>query len=423
MSGSLIRSVKARQIISARGHPGLEATVITEDGTAGIAVATAGVSVGAHEVSFRYDGGDRWDGRGLSDAVALVNNVISSALHGVDASRQRQVDSILCELDGTPNKTKLGGNVTASVSAAVLKVGAASLNIPLYQHIGGVNALTLPTPGVETVVGSSRYGGGERSGGKPSYSFMAHGFPTFSEASYACWRLRKTFQGLLERRYKLTFISTDFLCVPAGIVTSDRELWDCMAEAIELLGYAGRVGIQVDVAAGTYYDAESDAFVGLFSREEKSRNDLISLYRRMVQDYPFVMLEDPLDETDYPGHALLTKQLGIAIVGDDLFTTNKHRLQAGIDAGACNTMLLKVNQVGTISEAFDVVDLAYRSHYAVMPCGSRGEGPDIADYAVGLNTGSIRESGFDSTTNRLLAIEAELGRDGVFLGRAGFPGK
>ena len=421
---SRIESVVARQIFSIRGHPGIEATVITGNGARGVAMATAGVSVGKHEVQFAYDGGERWGGLGVMKAVNNVSDIIAPALKGADATKQRKVDEILIELDGTPNKSRLGGNASASVSAAVLKAGAASLGIPLYQHIGGVNARTLPTPAAIAVVGSTRYGGGQKSGGKPSYSFMCYGFNTFSEASYACWEVQTAFQRLTREKYGLGISGAmpGFSLIPADLVEHDRELWDLMAEAINSSGNEGKAGIQVDVAAGTYYDKDKDVFVGLFSREDKTKADLINLYQDMVKDYPFVILEDPLDEDDYEGHALLAKELDIQIVGDDLFTTNVERLKHGIEVGACNTILLKVNQIGTISEACDVVQLAHSKGYGVMPCASRGEGPDIADYAVGLGAGTIRESGLGPAADRFLAIESELGSRAKFLGRAGFKG-
>jgi enolase len=210
------------------------------------------------------------------------------------------------------------------------------------------------------------------------------------------------------------------LTIPPGYVENEREIWNLMVDAIEKAGYKNKVGIQVDVAAGTYYEKKKSTFVGLFSKEDKTKEDLIELYKDMVKSYPFVILEDPLDEVDYEGHAVLTKELGIEVVGDDLFTTNIERLQRGIEVGACNAVLLKVNQIGTISEAFDLVQLAYRHGYGVMPCSSRGEGQDLGDYCVGLNTGHVRESGIDPTGNRLLAIELELGGRAKFLGRAGF---
>ncbi|GAJ12079.1 unnamed protein product, partial [marine sediment metagenome] len=244
-------------------------------------------------------------GLGMLKAISNVNDIIAPALKGADATKQRKADEILIELDGTQNKSKLGGNATASVSAAVLKAGAASLGIPLYQHIGGVNACTLPTPAVITVVGSTRYGGGQGSGGKPSYSFMCYGFNTFSEASYACWEVQTAFQRLMREKYSLGISGAmpGFSLIQAGVVEHDRELWDIMAEAINSSGNESKVGIQVDVAAGTYYDKDRDVFVSLFSREDKTKDDLIELYKDMVRDYPFVILEDPLDEDDYEGHA------------------------------------------------------------------------------------------------------------------------
>jgi enolase len=312
----------------------------------------------------------------------------------------------------------------AAVSAAVLKAGAASLGISLYRHIGGVNACTLPVPGEISFMGSDRYGSGRRSGGKPSYSFMAYGFDTFSDASYAIWDISTEWREMLNQKFTIPRVSrTSHPVIQAGVIRHDREIWDLMAETVHRLGYGGKVGFQVDVAAGTYYEKDKDRFVGLFSAEDKTRDDLMKLYRQMVKDYPFIILEDPLDEDDYEGHAILTRELGIQVVGDDLFTTNSERLRKGIEAGAANTVLLKVNQIGTITEAFEMVQLAYRNGYGVMPCDSRGEGADIADYSVGLNCGTIRECATGPRGNRLLQIEAELGKRADFLGKKGLKGK
>jgi enolase len=416
--GSTIVSVHARQIFSDRGHPGVEATVVTRSGARGVAIATAGISVGQHEVQFAYDGGARWGGRGVLKAVEHVNKIIGPAIIGMDAIRQLEIDDAMIKLDGTPTKANLGGNATASVSAAVLQAGAASLDIPLYQHIGGVNACVLPVPAVGAMGGSRRYGGGERAGGKPSYEFVCYGFDSFSEASYAGWQLEREFPQRLGKALKLDAAIERGTILP-GMIAHDREFWDVMLDTAVALGYEGRVGFQVDVAAGTYYDKSKDRFVGLFSTQDKTRDDLIALYHEMVTKYPWVILEDPLDEDDYEGHAILTRELGIEIVGDDLFTTNPDRVRRGIDLGAANTVLLKVNQIGTISEAFDMVRLAYRNNYGVMPCSSRGEGALIADYTVGLNTGHLRGGATGTTGNRFLQIEAELGSRGQVLGRKG----
>jgi len=419
-----IESVMARQVLSMRGHPGVEAKVITENGACGVAMATAGLSMGEHEVQFVYDGGERWGGLGVTKAVSNVNDIIAPVLRGADATRQRKIDEILIELDGTPNKSKLGGNATASVSAAVLRAGAASLGIPLYQHIGGINACTLPVPGAEVGGGNTRYGRSEGGGDKPSYSFQCYGFNTFAEAAYAGAEVQKALQRLIRERLNMTFPGRmfQFQFIQAGVIKHDREIWDIMTEAINSSGYEGKVGIQVDSGACTYYDKDKDVFVGLFSREDKTRDDLIELYKDMVKNYPFVILEDPLDENDYEGHAILTKELGIQIVGDDLFTTNVERLKHGIEVGACNAFLLKVNQAGTISEAFDTALLAHREGYDVMPCGSRGEGVALADYAVGLGVGTIRGSAIGPSADRFLEIESELGSKAKFFGKAGLKG-
>ena len=423
-SGTTIVSVTGRQVYSDRGHPGIEATVKTENGAVGIAVCTAGISVGQHEVEFAYDGGTKWRGRGVQKAVDNVNRIIAPALKGMDAAKQLEADDAMLNLGGPGAKLRLGGNATAAVSAAVLKAGAASLGIPLYRHIGGVNACTLPVPGEISFMGSDRYGSGKHSGGKPSYSFMAYGFDTFSDASYAIWDISTEWREKLNQKFAIPKVSrTSHPVIQAGVIRHDREIWDFMVETVHRLGYGGKVGFQVDVAAGTYYEKDKDRFVGLFSAEDKTRDDLMKLYRQLVKDYPFIILEDPLDEDDYEGHAVLTRELGIQVVGDDLFTTNSERLQKGVGAGAANTVLLKVNQIGTITEAFEMVQLAYRSGYGVMPCDSRGEGADIADYSVGLNCGTIRECATGPRGNRLLQIEAELGKRAEFPGKKGLKGQ
>ncbi len=414
-SATVIRSITARQVFSDRGGPAVEATVTTANGASGTAMVTAGGSVGQYEVQFAYDSGERWGGKGVLRAVENVHSIIAPALLGMDAARQLDIDETMLELDGTPNKARLGGNATGAVSAAALKAAAAGLGIPLYQHIGGVNACILPVPGVPAIAGSDRYGGGERAASKPTYNLQCHGFPTFAEASYACWEVGRALQRLLWRRYGVRN-----WVIPAGKVQHDRELCDAMVDAIAEAGYQGKVAIQVDFAAGCYYDRQAGTYRGLLSTGEKSREDLMAEYLDMVARYPFISIEDPLEEDDFAGHAQLTRELGVEIVGDDLFTTNIERVKQGIQAGAGNAVLLKVNQIGTITEAFDMVDYAYRHGYGVMPCSSRGEGTDIGDYAVGLGTGRVRQSGTGDRANRLLAIEADLGDRAQFLGKAAF---
>lgn len=417
-SGNRVASVTAREVFSLRGHPGVETTVTTENGSIGVAVATGGTSVGDHEAAFAYDDSKRLGGKGVQRAVDNVNNIIGPALRGQDATVQSEIDGLLLDLDGTPNKSRLGANALGSVSAACLKAGAASLGIPLYRHIGGIRACTLPVPGVQTVMGARRYGGGQRAGMKPTYSIMCYGFDTFREASYAGWEAVAEFIRLVNSELGLHFTmeSHNRMIINSPVVSHDRVFWDLMAQTISNLGYEGRMGIQVDVAASTYFDAEKQKYVGLFSAEDKTGEELMDLYRNLVSTYPVVMIEDPLEENDFEGHARLTRELGIAIVGDDLLATDIDRVKTAVQQGAVNVALLKIYQKGTITEAAMLADYALRSGCGIMPCSSRGEGADIADYAVGFGAGQIREGAIDETGNRLMQIESELGSRAKFLG-------
>jgi len=209
---------------------------------------------------------------------------------------------------------------------------------------------------------------------------------------------------------------------PIGMLKSDSEVWDLAAENIVKCGYEGKVGIQIDVASDSYYDHKTGIYEGLFNADKRDRDEQIEFLINMVKNYPIICLEDPLYEDDYEGTAILTSKIDIQVVGDDLFTTNPDRVKEGIKAGAANTVLLKVNQIGTISESFDMIQLAYDNGYAVMPCSSRGEGVDIVDYAVGINAGTIRESGLFAPGNRFLEIEKELGKRARFAGKHGLKG-
>ena len=416
-----IVSIQAREIFGAKGYPGVEVEVITRNGARGAATAVAGTSMGSLEAKFAYDPRTRLGGWGVKTAADNVNKILAPALIGLDSSHQARVDAVIIELDGTADKSKLGANATGSLSAAVLKAGAASLGIPLYQHIGGVNACTLPVPGIMTGRGSYRYGAGEEAGGKPTYAIMCYGFSSFREAAYAGWEIFAEYARILNRRFKLGFTMEHYSrqLLDTRIVEHDRELWDAMMEAAVNCGYEGKVCLQADIAAETYYDPEKKKFIGLFSEGEKSKEDLFRIYEEMIENYSFRIIEDPFPENDFESHARLTKKYDIDIVGDDLFVTNTERLRRGIETGAANSVLLKVYQKGTITEALEAVRFAYENGYRVMPCSSRGEGADIADYAVGINSGYLREGAIDATGNRLIAIESELGSRAVFAGEKG----
>ena len=422
MSGTTIVSVKARQVYTNRGNPGVEAVVTTENGAVGRAMCTSGVSIGTHEVDFTFDGGEKFRGKGVMRAVNNVNDVIAPVLVGMDAANQSAVDNAMLAI--MPDaKLHLGGNATAAVSAATLKAGAAALGIPLYRHIGGAGAMYLPVPGVAMVAGHDRYGGGITTpGGKPTMSCMCFGFDTFADASYACWDIHTRWAEKMKKLFGGAPNIRDFIVIPEGIFKSDEEIWESMTETIIQAGYEGKVGFQMDVATDTYHNKEDGKYYGLFNRQPKTKDQLYDFYMDMIRKFPFVILEDPFNEDDYETTAAFTKDSGIQIVGDDLFTTNPKRVAHGISMGAANTVLLKVNQVGTITEALEMIQYAYKFGYAVMPSDSRGEGDSIGDYAVGINAGSIRESGIGPRGNRLLEIEQELGSQARFIGARGLKG-
>ena len=422
MSGTTIISVKARQVYTNRGNPGVEAVVTTENGAVGRAMCTSGISIGTHEVDFTFDGGEKFRGKGVMHAVNNVNNVIAPVLVGMDAANQSAVDNAMLAI--MPDaKLHLGGNATAAVSAATLKAGAAALGIPLYRHIGGAGAMYLPVPGVAMVAGHDRYGGGITTpGGKPTMSCMCFGFDTFAEASYACWDIHTRWAEKMKKLFGGAPNIRDFIVIPEGVFQSDENIWESMTETIIQAGYEGKVGFQMDVATDTYHNKEDGKYYGLFNRQPKTKDQLYDFYMNMIQKFPFVILEDPFNEDDYETTAAFTKDSGIQIVGDDLFTTNPKRVAHGISLGAANTVLLKVNQVGTITEALEMIQYAYKFGYAVMPSDSRGEGDSIGDYAVGINAGSIRESGIGPRGNRLLEIEQELGAQARFIGARGLKG-
>lgn len=422
MSGTTIISVKARQVYTNRGNPGVEAVVTTENGAVGRAMCTSGISIGTHEVDFTFDGGEKFRGKGVMHAVNNVNNVIAPVLVGMDAANQSAVDNAMLAI--MPDaKLHLGGNATAAVSAATLKAGAAALGIPLYRHIGGAGAMYLPVPGVAMVAGHDRYGGGITTpGGKPTMSCMCFGFDTFAEASYACWDIHTRWAEKMKKLFGGAPNIRDFIVIPEGVFQSDENIWESMTETIIQAGYEGKVGFQMDVATDTYHNKEDGKYYGLFNRQPKTKDQLYDFYMNMIQKFPFVILEDPFNEDDYETTAAFTKDSGIQIVGDDLFTTNPKRVAHGISLGAANTVLLKVNQVGTITEALEMIQYAYKFGYAVMPSDSRGEGDAIGDYAVGINAGSIRESGIGPRGNRLLEIEQELGAQARFIGARGLKG-
>lgn len=424
--GARIQSIKAREIFAKRGLLGLEVTVTTDDGAVGVSTPEVGVSMGSHEMAFVLDGGSRYKGRGSRKAAENINKIIAPALVGVDVTNQLEIDRAMIELDGTPNKSKLGANAIVGVSLAAVKAAAKSAGLPLYRYIGGANGCTLPIP-IYGIGSGGRYRDpGETRWFKPTFEFAAYGAGRFSTALEWSWNCAETLKRFIKERYAGKFQATYATSGNTigtsgnlyGIIDDDRELLDMMTDAIAANGYEGKMGIYFDCAADCYYEKDIDRYVGHFNAESRTRDEQIRFLKGIVDNYPVVSLEDPLREDDFEGHAMATEALGIEIVGDDLFTTNAARLQRGIDLGAANSMVLKITQVGSVSEALAACRLCQANGYNIHPCGSRGDLDSIGDFAVGLNSGQIR--GVDN--NRMLEIEEELGDNAVWLGKAAYKG-
>jgi enolase len=410
-----IKEIRAREILAGRANLGLEVTVITDTGAVGRSTPEAGVSTGTYEAVMVLDGGARYGGMGVRKAA---ENVAQMAQHlvGMEVKRQREIDNLLIELDGTANKSRLGANAIVGISLALAKAAAASSGLPLYQYLGGPNACTLPMPIVGIGTGGRYRDPGTSRWFKPSYEYVAYGAGSCSLAMEVCWILRKELGDILAERYGRSVVGYAGLNNLAGLLRHDGELLEAMSEAIVRSGQEGKVGIYFDAASDCYYEEDIDRYVGIFCEGEKTREQMIAQYKAFVADFPIVSIEDPLHEDDLEGTAMITRELGIEVVGDDFFTTNTERLRKAIAVGAANSMVLKITQVGTVTEALDACRLALQNGYNVHPCGSRGDQDSIADFAVALNAGQVRAVSY----NRLLTIEEELGSAAVWPGKALF---
>ncbi|MBN1401696.1 MAG: phosphopyruvate hydratase [Anaerolineae bacterium] len=422
--GDRIQSIEAREIMAERGTLGLEVTVTTDTGAIGRSTPSAGVSTGQYEAAFVVDGGARFGGKGMLRAVANIQE-IAPHLIGLEVNRQREIDELMIRLDGTPNKARLGANAIVGVSLAVCKAAAHAAGLPLYQYIGGANANIFPMP-IFGICLCGRYRDPGRTRWlKPSYEIIPYGASGFENAVELAYELQQAFTRLVIERYGLNVYrqrslqdSYDAFFL-IGVIRDDREILDLMTEAITLAGGEAKMGIYYDAAAGCYYEADIDRYVGIYSAGEKTRAQMLALYREFAANYPLVSIEDPLHEEDMEGHAQLVQDLGIEIVGDDLFTTNLERVQMGVALGAANSMVLKITQVGTVSEALDAAHYCLRHNYNVHPCGSRGDVDSIADFALGLGAGQVRA--FD--WRRMRTLEQELGGTTVWPGKALFKGQ
>jgi enolase len=420
---SAIEAVGAREILDSRGNPTVEVEVLLEDGTVSRAAVPSGASTGAFEAYELRDGDkDRYLGKGVQKAVEGVLDVLGPAIEGFEASDQRLVDAELIDADGTENKSRVGANAILGVSLAVAKAAADSADLPLFRYIGGPNAHTLPVPMMNII-----NGGAHADNGIDFQEFMILpvGAETFSEALRWGVEVYHALKGELKKKGYATGLGDEGGFAPD--IATAREALDFILESIAVAGYEpGR-----DIAVGL--DAASTEFFseGVYRYEGKdlSSAELTSYYEGLVADYPLISLEDPLAEDDWDGYKALTDSLGskVQIVGDDLFVTNPKRLQKGLDLGVANSILVKVNQIGTLTETLDAVSKAQRAGYTAVISHRSGETEDttIADLAVATDAGQIKtgapaRSERVAKYNQLLRIEEELGDAAVYAGRSAF---
>ena len=417
-----ITGIVAREILDSRGNPTIEVDVYTPVAM-GRAAVPSGASTGIHEALELRDGGKRYHGKGVKRAVENVNKIIAPELLGMDVTLQRDIDMFMLELDGSENKSNLGANAILGVSLAVAKAAANALGIPLYRYLGGANAYVLPVP-MSNVINGGAHAGNDLD--FQEFMIMPVGAKSFREAIQMVSETYHTLKKILMDKYGKLAVNVGDEGGFAPPMKEVTEPLDALVKAIEETGYkAGdEIAFALDVASSEFYEKEKNVYV--VGGREYTREGLIDLYKDLVSTYPIASIEDPVQEEDFEGFAMVTKELGkkIQLVGDDIFVTNVTRLKKGIEMGAGNALLLKVNQIGTLSEAIDAAYLAFRAGYGLVVSHRSGETEDstIADIAVALNAGQIKtgapaRSDRNAKYNQLLRIEEEL--EGV----AYYPGK
>lgn len=424
---STIQSVHARQILDSRGNPTVEVEVELLDGSVGRAAVPSGASTGAHEAWELRDGDSAvYLGKGVSKAVENVNGEIADALYGLDAVMQREIDQVMLDLDGTPNKQRLGANAILGASLAVAKAAANFVQLPLYRYLGGTAAHILPAPMMNIVNGGQH---ADNSVDVQEFMVMPLGFDRFSDALRAGVEVFHHLKKVLSSRKLNTAVGDEGGFAPD--LGSNQEALDLIMEAIERAGYrAGeQIFIALDVAATEFYDADAKKYS--IDGKKLSGTEMVDFLAGWVDKYPICSIEDGCSEDDWESWKLLTDKVGdkVQLVGDDLFVTNVNRLQRGIDEGIANSILIKVNQIGSLSETIDAIQLASRNAYTSISSHRSGETEDatIADLAVGLSTGQIKTGSASRSDrmakyNQLLRIDEELGDSAVY-GGSMFPKK
>jgi len=419
-----ISGIKAREILDSKARPMVEVDVWTNDGSMGRGASPCGTSVGRHEAFVLRDGGKRFGGLGVQQAVRNVTEVIGPAILGKSVYEQRMIDHLMIELDSTSNKSRLGANAIYSVSIAVARAAANSLQLPLYRYLGGPGVHLLPVPMFNMING----------GDYPNihvefqeFILVPTGADRYAEALRMGVEVFFKLDETIKKRYGHHSLHMGSSAGYAAPTNEPAEILETLLDAVEAAGYKGMFKVGLDCAASHFYDEEGDCYN--FKGKQKSRSEIIQFLADLAKSYPLFTIEDPLNENDFEGFAEITQRLNLLIVGDDLFVTNMERLKRGIELGSANGMILKPNMVGTLTEAMDTAHYAKEHGYQVVASGRAGGGPDdpIPEIAIALNVplvkfGAPRTGERIAKQNYLIRIEEELGESGRFSGLDIFKG-
>lgn len=423
---SLIEVITAREILDSRGNPTVEAEVVLSDGTLGRAAVPSGASTGEHEAVELRDGeANRYLGKGVRQAVNNINDEIANAIEGMDALDQTEVDHALIELDGTPNKSRLGANALLAVSLATARAAAVLLDIPLYRYLGGANARTLPVPMMNIINGGAH---ADNNVDFQEFMVMPVGAESFSEALRAGAEIFHSLKSVLKKKGLATSVGDEGGFAPN--LKSNEEAIETILEAVEKAGYTAgdNVMLALDPAASEFFKNGKYVFKKSDQRELSS-DEMIAYWKSWVNQYPIISIEDGMSESDWEGWRNLTSEIGarVQLVGDDLFVTNTEFLQRGIAEGCANSILIKVNQIGTLTETLEAIELAKTNNMTAVISHRSGETEDtfIADLAVATNAGQIKTGSLSRTDriakyNQLLRIEEDLQTSARYLGRRAF---
>jgi len=423
-----IQKIRGREVLDSRGNPTVEVDCILENGIIGRAIVPSGASTGEHEALELRDGDKkRYLGKGVLKAVANVNEKIAPVLVGKDATQQSQIDTLMQSMDGTRNKSKLGANAMLGVSLAVARAGATAHNLPLFRYIGGLNANVLPVPMMNILNGGAH---ADNNLDFQEFMIMPVGASGLPEAVRMGAEVFHSLKKILHDKSYATSVGDEGGFAPN--VKSSEEGLDLIIRAIEAAGYipGKQISIALDAAASELYDKKGKYIFKKSDNSAKSAADMVQLYSEWCAKYPIVSIEDGLAEDDWDGWQILTKELGrkVQLVGDDLFVTSTERLGRGMGMGIANAILIKVNQIGTLSETLDAIEMARKASYGVVVSHRSGESEDvfIADLAVATNAGQIKTGSMSRTDrvakyNQLLRIAEDLGDQGIYLGMKAFP--